>query len=213
MVVVAPLPDGVHRIVATVDEAPEQPDAAYVQALLDARGPRARARRRARGAVGLALSRAPPRRRRLPRGPRAAGRRCRACAQPGRRPGHERRHPRRDAAWPTRWPRRWRATTRRSMPTAPSAARWRSRSSRWPTALTRLATVRPRLRALRNLLLSALSRLPRVPPPAGVAAVGAGVPLIGRERTVANQALLAAAKGHCRGRGAYDGPSERSSSR
>lgn len=39
MVVVAPLPDGKHRIVATVDEAPEQPDAAYVQALLDARGP------------------------------------------------------------------------------------------------------------------------------------------------------------------------------
>jgi 2-polyprenyl-6-methoxyphenol hydroxylase-like FAD-dependent oxidoreductase len=39
MVVVAPLPDGMHRIVATVDEAPEQPDLAYVQALLDARGP------------------------------------------------------------------------------------------------------------------------------------------------------------------------------
>jgi 2-polyprenyl-6-methoxyphenol hydroxylase-like FAD-dependent oxidoreductase len=39
MVVVAPLPDGVHRIVATVDDAPEQPSAVYVQALLDARGP------------------------------------------------------------------------------------------------------------------------------------------------------------------------------
>ena len=39
MVVVAPLPNGLHRIVATVDEAPEQPSAAYVQALLDARGP------------------------------------------------------------------------------------------------------------------------------------------------------------------------------
>jgi 2-polyprenyl-6-methoxyphenol hydroxylase-like FAD-dependent oxidoreductase len=39
MVVVAPLPDGVHRIVATVAEAPEQPDAAFVQALLDTRGP------------------------------------------------------------------------------------------------------------------------------------------------------------------------------
>jgi 2-polyprenyl-6-methoxyphenol hydroxylase-like FAD-dependent oxidoreductase len=38
MVVVAPLPDGLHRIVATVDEAPEQPTAAFVQALLDARG-------------------------------------------------------------------------------------------------------------------------------------------------------------------------------
>jgi 2-polyprenyl-6-methoxyphenol hydroxylase-like FAD-dependent oxidoreductase len=41
MVVVAPLPDGVHRIVATVDEAPERPDIAYVQALLDGRGPKA----------------------------------------------------------------------------------------------------------------------------------------------------------------------------
>jgi 2-polyprenyl-6-methoxyphenol hydroxylase-like FAD-dependent oxidoreductase len=39
MVVVAPLPEGVHRIVAAVEEAPEQPSAAYVQALLDARGP------------------------------------------------------------------------------------------------------------------------------------------------------------------------------
>jgi 2-polyprenyl-6-methoxyphenol hydroxylase-like FAD-dependent oxidoreductase len=39
MVVVAPLPGGVHRIVATVAEAPEQPSAAYVQALLEARGP------------------------------------------------------------------------------------------------------------------------------------------------------------------------------
>lgn len=39
MVVVAPRPDGMHRIVATVDVAPEQPDAAFVQALLDTRGP------------------------------------------------------------------------------------------------------------------------------------------------------------------------------
>ena len=39
MVVVAPLPGGVHRIVATVAEAPEHPDAAFVQALLDTRGP------------------------------------------------------------------------------------------------------------------------------------------------------------------------------
>lgn len=39
MAVVAPLPDGVHRIVAPVDEAPERPDARFVQALLDERGP------------------------------------------------------------------------------------------------------------------------------------------------------------------------------
>lgn len=39
LLVVAPLPDGVHRIVATVDSAPEQPNVDDVQALLDARGP------------------------------------------------------------------------------------------------------------------------------------------------------------------------------
>jgi 2-polyprenyl-6-methoxyphenol hydroxylase-like FAD-dependent oxidoreductase len=40
LVVVAPLPGGVHRIVATVDQAPESPTLADVQALLDTRGPR-----------------------------------------------------------------------------------------------------------------------------------------------------------------------------
>lgn len=35
----APLPDGVVRLVAAVDEAPADPDAAYLQALLDERGP------------------------------------------------------------------------------------------------------------------------------------------------------------------------------
>lgn len=39
MVVVAPLPDGIHRIVATVDSAPEHPTVDYVQDLLDRRGP------------------------------------------------------------------------------------------------------------------------------------------------------------------------------
>ncbi|MCD6079346.1 MAG: 2-polyprenyl-6-methoxyphenol hydroxylase-related FAD-dependent oxidoreductase, partial [Ramlibacter sp.] len=39
MVVLAPLPDGLHRIVATVEDAPESPDVAYVQKLLDERGP------------------------------------------------------------------------------------------------------------------------------------------------------------------------------
>lgn len=41
LVVVAPLPDNRFRIVATVDEAPEQPDIAFVQRLLDERGPQA----------------------------------------------------------------------------------------------------------------------------------------------------------------------------
>jgi 2-polyprenyl-6-methoxyphenol hydroxylase-like FAD-dependent oxidoreductase len=39
LVVVAPLPGGIHRVVATVDDAPEQPDIDDVQLLLDTRGP------------------------------------------------------------------------------------------------------------------------------------------------------------------------------
>ena len=41
LVVVAPLPDGTYRIVATMDQAPETPNAADVQKLLDERGPKA----------------------------------------------------------------------------------------------------------------------------------------------------------------------------
>lgn len=39
MVVVAPLPGGASRVVATVNEAPECPNLEWIQALLDARGP------------------------------------------------------------------------------------------------------------------------------------------------------------------------------
>ena len=39
LVVVAPLPGGRYRIVATCQDAPQTPDAALVQALLDTRGP------------------------------------------------------------------------------------------------------------------------------------------------------------------------------
>lgn len=39
LVVVAPLPDDMYRIVATVDEAPHDPDVSFVQRLLDERGP------------------------------------------------------------------------------------------------------------------------------------------------------------------------------
>jgi 2-polyprenyl-6-methoxyphenol hydroxylase-like FAD-dependent oxidoreductase len=42
LLVVAPLPGGRHRIVATADAAPEHPDRDDVQALLDARGPQKR---------------------------------------------------------------------------------------------------------------------------------------------------------------------------
>jgi 2-polyprenyl-6-methoxyphenol hydroxylase-like FAD-dependent oxidoreductase len=40
LVVVAPLPNDRFRVVATVDDPPEQPSIPYVQALLDARGPK-----------------------------------------------------------------------------------------------------------------------------------------------------------------------------
>jgi len=40
MLVVAPLPDGSFRLVAEVDDAPEEPDNVYAQRLLDTRGPR-----------------------------------------------------------------------------------------------------------------------------------------------------------------------------
>lgn len=40
MMVAAPLPGGIHRIVAAVDDAPKEPGAEYVQRLLDTRGPR-----------------------------------------------------------------------------------------------------------------------------------------------------------------------------
>jgi 2-polyprenyl-6-methoxyphenol hydroxylase-like FAD-dependent oxidoreductase len=39
LVIVAPLPDGLHRVVATVDHAPEHPGVDDVQRLLDTRGP------------------------------------------------------------------------------------------------------------------------------------------------------------------------------
>lgn len=39
LVVIAPLPDGSYRVVATLDDAPEQPGIADIQQLLDARGP------------------------------------------------------------------------------------------------------------------------------------------------------------------------------
>ncbi|KAA0118148.1 NAD(P)/FAD-dependent oxidoreductase [Mycolicibacterium sp. P9-22] len=42
LVVLAPLPDDRYRIVATVDDAPALPDSAFVQRLLDERGPQAR---------------------------------------------------------------------------------------------------------------------------------------------------------------------------
>ncbi len=45
LVVVAPLPGGRHRIVATMDDAPEHPDIADMQRLLDTRGPVAGAAR------------------------------------------------------------------------------------------------------------------------------------------------------------------------
>ena len=91
LVVVAPLPDGSSRVVATMDEAPEQPTAADIQALIDSRGPTEQRRQGARRRLELALSFAPPHRQFIPPGAAAAHGRCRTRAQPGRRPRHEHR--------------------------------------------------------------------------------------------------------------------------
>jgi len=45
LAVVAPLADGVHRIVASVDEVPESPSLGDVQSLMDRRGPQHQAAR------------------------------------------------------------------------------------------------------------------------------------------------------------------------
>src|SRR6185312_2579644 len=50
LVVVAPLPEGRFRIVGTVNDAPHTPSIAFMQALLDARGPQT-TRGRVRDAV------------------------------------------------------------------------------------------------------------------------------------------------------------------
>ena len=89
LVVVAPLPDGSFRVVATMDEAPREAD--------DCRHPGADRqprshRKRGQGArcdLEFALSSAPPHRQFLPPRAAAANGRRRARAQPGRRPRHE----------------------------------------------------------------------------------------------------------------------------
>jgi 2-polyprenyl-6-methoxyphenol hydroxylase-like FAD-dependent oxidoreductase len=159
MVVVAPLPGGVHRIVATVDDAPEHPGAGFVQALLDARGPQAEravvdevlwgsrfrlhhrvADRYRAGRVLLAGDAAHVHSPAGGQGMNAgildamclAGVLAKALAGDGAaldRYGSERR------------------------PVAEQIVAFADR-------LTRLATVRPGLRGLRNLLLSGLARLP-----------------------------------------------------
>jgi 2-polyprenyl-6-methoxyphenol hydroxylase-like FAD-dependent oxidoreductase len=79
LVVVAPLPHGRHCIVATIDEAPSEPVLADVQALLDARGPRALASRQGDRLL-VALPREPQTRGPLPRRDGLSVWRCRARA-------------------------------------------------------------------------------------------------------------------------------------
>jgi 2-polyprenyl-6-methoxyphenol hydroxylase-like FAD-dependent oxidoreductase len=89
MLVVAPLPDGSFRLVAEVDDAPEQPDIAYAQQLLDTRGPR---RTKARVTEVIWGSRFRIHERVAGRVPGRAGtarRRRRTYAQPGRWARHE----------------------------------------------------------------------------------------------------------------------------
>ena len=159
----APLPDGVGPAGRHRGRRAARPRrASTFQALLDERGPARRPDRVDRGAVGLAVPGPPPGRRHVPGRAGAARRRRRARAQPRRRPGDEPRHlrrgrPRRRARRrarrrPGRAARRLRAATRR--PLAEEVVGFADR-------LTRMATVKRRLRLLRNRLLSA-SRLPAV---------------------------------------------------
>ncbi len=161
VLVVAPLPGGSYRIVATVAEAPKVPDVAFVQRLLDSRGRRRAGRSSAGGGVGFAVPGPPPGRRRLPGRADPARRRRRARPQPGGRAGHERRHHRRRS--PSR--RRWTPSSAAALPTCSTAT---ARSAR-PVArqivsladrITRLATVDRRLRPVRNLALRLLATLP-----------------------------------------------------
>ena len=92
LVVVAPLPENRYRIVATADDAPEQPSVAYVQALLDVRGPQA-IRAHIRDSVWTSRFRVHHRVAESARkGPILALRRRGPCAQSCRRPRHEHGH-------------------------------------------------------------------------------------------------------------------------
>ena len=95
-------------------------------------------RRRARELV-LDLSRASPRRRPLPQGPRVPARRRRAHPQPGRRAGHEHRHRRRGESRleARRCRARTRATRRCSTPTSRNASPSRGAWSRRPIRRSR----------------------------------------------------------------------------
>ena len=92
LTVVAPLPDGVYRIVAPVADAPEEPSGVVRPADPRHAGGVRRVRRHRRH-LGFAVPDPSPRRRHVPRRPPAAGRRRRARAQPRRRAGHESGHP------------------------------------------------------------------------------------------------------------------------
>jgi len=160
MVVVAPLPGGVHRIVATVDDAPDQPNAAYVQALLDERGPK-----RARATVNELLwgsrFRVHHRLADVYRAGRVllAGDAAHVHSPAG---GQGMNVGILDAA---RLSEALIEALAGNMPALDAYGAERRPVARQVVALadrlTRLATVRPALRGLRNLVLSTLARLPR----------------------------------------------------
>ena len=118
-------------IVATLDDAPERPDAADVQSLLDARGPSIDTRQGDRRGVEFPLPRASPPRRQLPARVGVPRRRRGTRPQPGRRPGHEHRDPGRRWCWRGSSPTRSRPGPARSIwtPTRRNAAPSPQRSS------------------------------------------------------------------------------------
>ena len=159
MMVVAPLPGGVHRIVAPVDAAPEHPSADYVQTLLDTRGPQ-RERALVQGIVWGSRFRVHHRVADTYRAGRVvlAGDAAHVHSPAG---GQGMNVGILDAM-------RLADALVRSL-AGDAAALDAYGAERRPVAqqvvamadaMTRMATVRPALRALRNLLLRALSRLP-----------------------------------------------------
>ena len=159
MMVVAPLPGGVHRIVAPVDESPEHPSADYVQTLLDTRGPQ-RERALVQGIVWGSRFRVHHRVADTYRAGRVAlaGDAAHVHSPAG---GQGMNVGILDAM-------RLADALVRSL-AGDAAALDAYGAERRPVAqqvvamadaMTRMATVRPALRALRNLLLRALSRLP-----------------------------------------------------
>ena len=153
LTVVAPLPGGHYRIVATVDDAPATPDLAFVQRLLDERTPGLAQRHRP--GLGIPVPGTPPGRRSLPGRPPVPRRRRRPRAQPGRWSRNEHRHPGRIRPRPgIRHPATRQDYETRRRPVAQRVVAFADRMTRIATTHNKAA------RRTRNIALPLLGHLP-----------------------------------------------------